>query len=169
MKKYAVLLGFLAIFMVGCVSTRNLDTTLTKDQEVITVKGSKSDLYINTVKFASTQRMRIDTTKVVTDQASGLVAFSTGDYITESSMGWRWFASYTMTVECKDNKLRITVANPMYEYTNGANSRGAGTTIEYVNGQDIDAIVKDFNMKLNQIIDAKKKELVAYLEKSSSF
>ena len=43
MKKYGVLLAFLAVFMVGCVSTRNLDTTITKNQEVITVKGTKAE------------------------------------------------------------------------------------------------------------------------------
>ena len=171
MKKVAVLLAFFGVFMVGCVSYTPMNMTINKDEEVYQVKGTKDEIFANVMKFASTQRMRVDSSKVIADSATGIIAFSTGSFITNPNFGgWQIFASYSVSVECKNGKIRVTVRNPMYEYSNAANSQPL-QSLPYASGSDVEAKknVALYNDELNKCVAKTKKDLVESLNKSVSF
>ncbi len=122
MKKPFLIL-FTVLLLVGCATTEQAVSGPRMVQKIIEVEGTKAELYKSTsIWFAKSFE---SSTEVIQHQEEGIIIGRGRTYVN------LYYVRFLMTVEIKDNKIRVTFEQFEGETTSGNNMKIFD--IQYIN------------------------------------
>lgn len=119
--------------------------------------SNKQDLFAKTQLWSSNTFVSAKSAIELTNPDSGVVIIRTGlkstSYEFGTALGGKYYITYKIVVELKDNKARITCKNPMYEVTiNGTHSQMPSVSTDMVKEYTDHAenVISSFDQFMNE-------------------